>query len=341
MKWDSWARTLLALSGAAYSSWAAWALWLGTQTTDPLALSAALACHQRLGLPRGPTALALAEIYPQRERTYLELAAQDKPAPVDALLRLSLLDEFSGRPAAATAWMDRAVHSSRRYKTLLAAASQSSRLGNEDRLLTLAAAAFAYCPRDADDLFALLARAPRGETALQAAPLRHREDYLRYLIGQKLYLPALEYQALLAPSAAVHRLRIELAERLLLGRLWTEAERLHPSPARGGLQNARFESQPQSLAFDWRLANGDGIQIGWRPGELRFRLPPTQASLELLSQFVKSPAAAPRLEASWQGDVHGLAWQQERVHPDWLRVALVAQPHPARDFSLREVRLHE
>lgn len=135
-------------------------------------------------------------------------------------------------------------------------------------------------------------------------------------------------------------LRRELAERLILNQHWEEALRLHPDPKRGGVQNARFEVEPTSLAYDWRLAKHEAVRMEWSPGKLQIRLTELQRPQELLSQYVKhSGEELPRVAARWEGNVGNLEWRQERVHRDWVRVALVAPPGGQREVALVEVQV--
>jgi len=284
--------------------------------------------------------MSLAELSPAREKDYLQLAAADRYPPAAALIRLSLLAELAGALPESVQWMDAALAARRQYKTYFAALSQAARLGDEARFLRLGPATLSLCPGSADAVFHLLAAHPRGAQIVQTAPIQRREDYLRYLIGQEKYLEALEYQGSLGRGPLVEGYRRDLAERLILNGLWAEAARLHPRPETGGVQNARFEAEPTSLAFDWRLAQGEGVSFDWRPGQLAVRIGRVSAPKELLSQFVRCPGERePTLIPRWSGEVRGLVWRQERVHPEWVRVALIAEAGVEREFQLEEVKL--
>lgn len=327
---------------AAMSGLVVYVEWLGASKTDVGRLEAAVAWKRRMGFSWAKHALALAELEPKRERAWLALAAEDRDVAAAALIRLSLIDEMAGDPQRGVAWMKRALARSKTYKTFLAAASQAQRLGDEGGVLRWGGEALRYCPGEADAVFHLLASMPRGAEVLRQAETRRREDYLRYLIGQEKYLEALEYQSELGNSEAVQRYRRELAERLILNQRWEEAARLHPDPKRGGVQNARFELEPSSLAYDWRLAKHESLHVEWSPGRLSVRLGKLDAPKELMSQYVKHKGPElPRLEPRWQGKVHGLEWKQERLHPEWVRVSLVAGADEEREFAIEEVRLTE
>lgn len=316
----------------------AYVQWLGASKTDVARLTAAVAWKRRLGFSWAHRAMALAELEPSREKEWLKLAAKDRDVAPAALIRLSLIDEMAGDQKRSAEWMRKALERSKTYKTFLAAATQAQRFGDEEGVLRWGGEALRYCPGEADAVFHLLASAPRGAEVLRHAEMRRREDYLRYLIGQEKYLEALEYQGELANSEQVIRYRRELAERLILNQHWEEATRLHPDPKRGGLQNARFEAEPTSLAYDWRLAKHEALRMEWSPGKLRVRLGKLDAPKELLSQYVKhSGPDLPRLQPRWQGTVRGLEWKQERLHPEWVRVSLVAKPDEERDFAIEEV----
>ncbi len=331
---------LLSVMAAAMSGLVAYVDWLGASKTNVARLEAAVAWERRMGFSWAKHAMALAEIEPKREKEWLELAAEDRDVAPAALIRLSLIDEMAGDQQRSVVWMGRALARSKTYKTFLAAASQAQRLGDEEGVLRWGVEALRYCTGEADAVFHLLVLVPRGADVLRQAETRRREDYLRYLIGQEKYLEALEYQSELDNSELVQRYRRELAERLILNQRWEEAVRLHPDPKRGGVQNARFEAEPTSLAYDWRLAKHEALQVEWSPGRLNVRLGKLDAPKELMSQYVKhSGPELPRLEPRWQGTVRGLEWKQERLHPEWVRVSLVATADEAKEFAIEEVRV--
>jgi hypothetical protein len=284
--------------------------------------------------------MSLADLGPEKEEHYLRLAAMTENPPVDALVRLSIREEFAGNRQAALEHMDRALGIAKTYRVFLAAATQAARMGEEARLLHWARVALEYCPRDADDIFGLLAKAPRGAEVLATARAAQREDYLRFLLGKEDYLAALEFQAELPKRGRVAQLRLELAERFVVRRQWEEAARLHEAPGGGTLENARFEKRPSSLAFDWRLAQGNGVETEWFPGKLRVKLGALDKAREVMSQYVRHAGEGlPRVEARWMGDLAGVRWHSERLHEEWVRVALVAEAGGARMFELEEVAL--
>jgi hypothetical protein len=329
---------LLSVLAAALSGFIAYVQWLGASKTDVARLQAAVAWERRMGFSWAKHAMALAELEPSREREWLALAAEDRDAAPAALIRLSMIDEMAGDQRGSVAWMKRALARSKTYKTFLAAASQAKRRSDEEGVLRWGGEALRYCPGEADAVFHLLAAVPRGADVLRQAETRRRVDYLRYLIGQERYLEALEYQGELPNSELVASYRRELAERLILNQRWEEAVRLHPDPVRGGLQNSRFEAEPTSLAYDWRLAKHEALLVEWSPGRLSMRLGKLDAPKELMSQYVKhSGPELPRLEPRWQGTVRGLEWRRERLHPEWVRVSLVAAADEAKEFAIEEV----
>jgi tetratricopeptide (TPR) repeat protein len=331
----------LSVISAALSAFAGYVQWLAAGTGEAARLEAAIQWQRRLGMPWAESAIQLAALRPADEAALLREAALDGDAPAGALVRLALLEEMAGNEREGRDWMQRALAKSKSYKVFLAAAGQAARRGDEEDLLRWAAEALRYCPGEPDAVFQLLMRAPRGEEVLRLAGPRRREDYLRFLIGQEKYLQALEYQGALEASEKVIEYRRELAERLILNQHWEEALRLHPDPKRGGVQNARFEAEPTSLAYDWRLAKHEAVRVDWRPGQLRVELGELRGAKELLSQYVKhSGPDLPRLSARWSGSLRGLSWKQERLHPEWVRVALVAEAGHARAFSLEEVRVN-
>lgn len=331
---------LLSVLAAAMSGLVGYVHWLGATKTDLNRLQSAISWQRRLGFSWAKSAMALAELEPGREREWLSVAAKDREVGAPVLIRLSLLDEMEGRKGPSAEWMRKALERSKSYKTFLAAAGQSLRFEDEEGLLRWGAEALLYCPGEADAVFQLLSKSARGEEVLRSAELRRREDYLRFLIGQEKYLQALEYQSGLSESEAVARYRKELAERLILNQHWEEAGRLHPDPQRGGLQNSRFEVEPTSLAYDWRLAKHEAVRVEWSPGKLSVRLAKLDAPKELMSQYVKhSGPDMPRLEPRWQGTVRGLEWKQERLHPEWVRISLIAGADDEREFAIEEVRV--
>lgn len=330
----------LSLLAAGWSGLGAYTHWLAATKTDAGRLEAALHWQRRLGFSWAQSAVSLAALLPQREKELLGQAAEDPRAGARVLVRLAILEEMEGRREASRQWMQRALERGKTYQTYLAAAGQAARWGEEENVLRWAKEALRYCPGEADAVFHLLAQQVRGEDVLRQAETRRRVDYLRYLIGQEKYLPALEYQSSLEDSETVAGLRRELAERLILNQHWEEALRLHPDPKRGGVQNARFEVEPTSLAYDWRLAKHEAVRMEWSPGKLQIRLTELQRPQELLSQYVKhSGEELPRVAARWEGNVGNLEWRQERVHRDWVRVALVAPAGGQREVALVEVQV--
>jgi hypothetical protein len=331
---------LLSLLAAALSGLVGYVQWLGGTKTDAGRLASAVVWQKRMGFSWAKSAMALAELEPKREREWLLVAAEDRDVAAAVLIRLSVIEEMDGNKERSQEWMGRALARSKSYKTFLAAAGQASRFGDEHGVLRWGSEALRYCPGEADAVFQLLSHVPRGTDVLRRAEPRRREDYLRFLIGQEKYLEALEYQSELADSEKVALYRRELAERLLLNQHWEEALRLHPDPKRGGVQNARFEAEPTSLAYDWRLAKHDAVRVEWSPGKLSVRLGKLEEAKEVMSQYVKhSGPELPRLTPRWQGALRGLAWRQERLHSDWVRVSLVAEADGEREFAIEEVRV--
>ncbi len=332
----------LSVLAAGLSALLGYVHWLAADSADASRLEAAVQWQRRLGLSWADSAIRLAALRPSDEAALLGQAAQDRSVAAGALVRLALLEEMAGKNRESREWMQRAIQKSKSYKVYLAAAGQAARLGDEEALLRWASDALRLCPGEPDAVFQLLAHAPRGDEVLRGADTRRREDYLRFLIGQEKYLEALEYQAELGASDRVDAYRRELAERLILNQHWQEALRLHPDPDRGGVQNARFDAEPTSLAYDWRLAKHEAFRVEWRPGRLQVQLGELQGEKELLSQYIKHRGPdLPRLSTRWNGSLRGLSWKRERLHPEWVRVALVAGPGQARAFSLEEVRVSE
>jgi hypothetical protein len=280
----------------------------------------------------------LAELSPAEERHHLELAVAGPRPPVDALVRLSLLEEFAGQQALALQYMDQALHRAKRYKVFVSAASQAARLDLEDRVLEIAAQGLPYAPSAADDLFLLLQPLARAQLSLARARPEQRIDYLRFLIGQKDYLRALEYQSALPDAEAVDRLRRELAERLILLREWDAVDRLYP-PGAEGVQNGGFTAMPTSLAFDWRLAQGNWLHWNWRAGLLSLEVEALPQEREVLSQYVRLPSGQTiALHIEGSGDVDEFRWRVESLAPHWFRISCVAKAGASKRVDLRQVR---
>ncbi|GAB4408543.1 MAG: hypothetical protein OHK0021_19010 [Bryobacter sp.] len=334
----------LAFLVALYSATLAYTGWLAADPTQRARLEKAMWLSEKLGLDRRALAMSLAELVPERERDYLEIAVAEGRAKPAALQRLALLEEFAGKRTEAEAYLDRAVASAKQYPVFLAAVAQAQRFGQEDKMLRRAREALLYCPRDADDLFLLLRPSRRAEEALRGARADQRIDFLRFLIGQKDYLRALEYQGELTgfndprPSQRLVDLRRELAERLILAREWRAAERLYPAGP-WGIRNADFRDEPTSLGFDWRLGQGEGLKVNWRPGLLTIDTEPRDAPKEVLSQYVRMPQGERGdLEILADGDRGRFRWKREELEASWVRLALEVSAGGAAKIELREVR---
>ncbi len=298
---------LLCLYGAAASSGEAWVRWLGA-----------------------PNSLKLADLDPEHETTHLAKALEAEPRNLSALLRLSLHAEFSGDLARAETMLGDARRYHHSYQSYMASLSYASRRKRPEQVKEYAELALRYCPGDADGVYVLLGPV---KAAAAVIPEARQADYLRHLIGQERLEDALFYQRSLAGSEVVERQRLALGERLILnGQIEAAAELLKPD------YDMRFEREPRSLGFDWRLSRNPVASIHWRAGELEVAVGETRAAIEVASVFVAAVGKR-RVAASWTGETRGLSWTVAEPRPGWLRVGLVAPAGPTRRFTLREARL--
>jgi tetratricopeptide (TPR) repeat protein len=179
---------LLGLMGAVYSSSAAWVSWLGSHKSSIESLERALPLAEKLGLPTAGYSLALADLETEEEERHLRRALQADERSLPALSRMAILEEFRGNREGARKLVDQAIRYHRSYKSYMAGLTQAARWGETSRVEELAKGALRYCPRDADGVFAQLKGVAMAERVL--GPDR-REDYLRFLIGQKRFDEAL------------------------------------------------------------------------------------------------------------------------------------------------------
>ncbi len=333
---------LLCFTGAVVSSSAAWVQWLGQESSNRDLLERILPAGEKLGVRTAPAWFRLAELDPDREQRWLEESVRCDPRYLPARFRLSLAAEFSSQRDAARAHIEAATHFHRSHQAFLAALAQAVRWGERERVVPLARQALRYCPRDADGIYLQLDRDEAALVVAAAGPHRQR-DYLRFLLGQNRLADAVWYEAQVGADAEWEALRLEICERLWLSGERASAAmlfgRLRPEFARAGIYNARFEQEPTSLGFDWRLSQQKGVRIGWRPGELEIQLEELAAAAELISIFVQEKEGRPaRLTPIWTGDTEQLRWEARQAGERWKRYALLAPAGKARRIQIREVR---
>ncbi len=335
---------LLCLIGAAASSSAAWVIWLGGHSPTNDQLLKIIPVARAFGLSTASFWLQLADLDPEREESHLRAALQSNPRELRALLRLSLLVEFSGRHTEARRLLDQATAYHRSYKSYMAALAQSARWQDTARTQRFARLALQYCPKDADGIFAQLGHSGLADQVLAGSPEKWKIDYLRFLIGQKRLTEALTHQAKLTASPLVNRYRLELCDQLFwIGYKKEAAEifaALYPEFAAEGVFNTQLRWRPTSLGFDWRLTGHGKAKLSWRPGELEIKVAGHQEPLELVSILIEARnRSMERVIPSWDGETEGLYWQVAEAGQHWKRVALIAPPgQRERQFHLTEVR---
>jgi hypothetical protein len=334
---------LLCLAAAGYSSLAAWAVWCASETTNIGRLQSALDWSQRLDLPTASIWISLADLLPDREEEYLQNALLADPRHPRALARLAVLAEFANNPARAQRLLDQLTTHHRAYRSFTAAAAQAARAGNIERRDRFAALALRYCPRDADEIFALYSEWSDFAGILNGSPEPRRTDYLRYLIGAQRYHDALYFQVHLPKSEANDAHRLELSERFLLAKDFANAaalfERVHEDWTPETIFNRSFRTQPKGIGFDWRISQSPALRTDWHPGTLLFDLGTAAQDLELMSIFVPGAGTPDPPIPSWHGDLHGLSWRVEALPEGARRLSLWARSGPPRRITLREVRL--
>ncbi|WP_162179960.1 tetratricopeptide repeat protein [Bryobacter aggregatus] len=318
------------------SAGAAWARWLGSHFPTQASLEESIQVSRLFSMRTSRELLLLADRDPEREQFYLTEALREDPRNLSALLRLSLHAEFAGDQQASNLYLQQALHTHHSFQTYMAALNQAARRGDPQGIQHYASLALAYCPRDADGVYRQL-----GELSEAEKVVRVRPDFLRYLIGQNRLAEALAYEQKFRRGDPVDRYRLDLADRLLLSGQYEQAaalfSRLHPEFQQEGRFNVRFEQQPTSLAFDWRLAKHPSVTTQWRPGTLEVELGPHQNPVEVASIFTRELRQG-AVSSLWTGDTQGLAWQIASAAPGWQRVGLTVPAGAARRFQLSEVR---
>ena len=335
---------LLCSVGVVASSSAAWALWLGQQSNSKLALQKSLAVAPWLGLPTAHLWIQLADLEPELEESHLRAALNQDQRNLQALLRLSLIEEFGGNRELAQKRTDRAILYHHNYKSYMAGLSQAARWKDSPRVEALARLALRYCPRDADGVYAQIESLDQAERILAGENQFRKADYFRFLIGQNRLAEALAFQQQLPLKAELQKLRLELCEALFWNHQRTAAARLfarmNPGFDLEGIFNARFRSHPSSLAFDWRLSQNKKTRLSWRPGEMEVSVEETADPVELLSIFLKADKTQRgNVSANWVGETEGLNWQLTEAGGGWRRLVLVAPPGLNRHFKLMELKL--
>lgn len=313
---------LLCLLGATASSGAAWVRWLGlhSPTLNPL---------------------KLADLDPDREVAHLTDALAQDPRNLSALLRLTLHAEFQGNLTRSALLLAEATRFHHSYKSYMAALGFASRRNQPESVQRLAALAFQFCPGDADGIYMLLGPVSPAQTMI---PPARQADYFRFLLGQNRLDEALQLQTALPPGDEFDRHRLALSERFMLNREFDTAAslftRFHPDFQTTGQFNLHFETQPLSLAFDWRLTQNPAASLHWRPAELEVDIGVTTAPLEVVSIFLAA-RSTPKRRAfpMWSGQTRGLVWELFDAAPGWHRLALTAPAGPMRRFKLTGMRL--
>jgi hypothetical protein len=333
---------LLCLAATCYSTSAAWVVWLGSQSPSLSTLQQILPTATWLGLPTAKYWLQVADLDPDQEHRHLEQALAADPRALKALLRLALLEEFSGRRQQARQRLEEAIAYHHSYESYMAALTQAARWKELARVEQMASLALRYSPRDADGVYAQLKGVADVDRVLAPEGLGRRSDYLRFLVGQKRLGEALSYQSRLPPSPSLEKLRLELSEALFWNGHREQASQLfgtiYAEFAERGYFNERFRSRPSSMGFDWRLSEDRRVQLHWRPGEMEVKLAELPASLEVLSILVEGRGRLGRVVPLWNGETEGLRWEVADLGGRWKRVVLVAPAGAARNFKLLEAR---
>jgi hypothetical protein len=343
---------LLAAFASLYSGLCAWTVW---ELRQPGFGLPQIERARALGLNLAGAWIRLADREPLREKEHLLAAVQADPRSSDALIRLALLAEIERDLPRATRYYMAATEVDKRYPIFLAAASFGARAGEQALVTRFAQLAFEYRPRDLFNLFAVLTTgttrtgiASAEKVVLQLASLPQQIEFLYFLIGQEEYDRAFDFQNLLPPTeATLEGARRELSERLLLhgdpAKAWRLWQILAPGARSAEIQNARFDTKPSSLAFDWRLTHEQRVGFDAQPGGLTVRIEELSAPVEVMSQIVFDPDGKrlPRVDVDWQGDLTGLDWQVERVggKESLLRLSLQAKPGPARRLTIAGVQV--
>lgn len=330
---------LLALSGAGYSSGAAWVSWIEAHYSNPSQLQQILPLAERLGMPVANLRFTLSELDPDHEREHLRAALAADPRHLRAALKLALIEEFGGDRSAARQLMDQAVAYHRNYEAYSAALAQAGRWKQADRLATLAPTAIALCPRDYDGIWSQLADTALAERILSGPLAPQRADYFRFLIGQQRLADAEAFEARLAPGDPADRYRLQLVEQLFWkGRREQAAQifaRVHPEFSAQGIYNDKLQSQPTSLGFDWRMGRNEKTRLTWRPGEIEVVTEELAQPVEVLSIIAEQRGAVIPL---WVGETEGLRLETQALDQRYQRVAIVAPAGQPRRFQLKEVQ---
>ncbi len=330
---------LLALSGAAYSSGAAWVSWIEAHYSNPSQLHQILPLAERLGMPVANLRFTLSELDPDQEQEHLRAALAADPRHLRAALKLALIEEFAGHRESARQRIEQAVAYHRNYEAFSAALAQAGRWKQADRLAALTPTAIALCPRDLDGIWTQLADPALAERILSGPLERHRADYFRFLIGQQRVAEAEAFEPGVASGEPADRYRLQLVEQLFWkGRREQAARifaRLHPEFSSQGIYNEKLQSQPTSMGFDWRMGRHEKTRLTWRPGEIEVVTEDLAQPVELLSIIAEKRGTVVPL---WVGETEGLRLTAEPLDQRYQRVAIIAPAGSARRFQLKEVQ---